>query len=406
MNPIDFWSIQTNPETGAKFEKVLENLKVSHNGNCNVERLISGEYGQEMIRNLLVRFEFEENPMGESVQSYYHSLGLKKEMYESDDYYTRWVLLTPLSMYESPHKGKKYPLIFMNHGGGNSIEADEFSTGLHEIAGKEDFMVAYLQNTNWQNTNRVLDIIADKYPLDSERVYLTGYSQGGYQVTSTYFRIPGRFAAVAPCGNDIYRDYDNFNVPYTEEETENLRQTFLPFMQVNGVYEASCFVPINDWQPRKNWGYNVSGETYLDPRRNDLNDPTRIIGGVRPFSNMPVPPEGTDKHQWMISRLNKRMHILGCENRDPDTCIAYLYTPEDDLHHTLGFYGDKEDISVHFGVKYYFSDIWNKEGIHAFRYVAVENAPHTPPVLMGQLVWDFFKKFRRDHLTGQIVEEE
>lgn len=108
----------------------------------------------------------------------------------------------------------------------------------------------------------------------------------------------------------------------------------------------------------------------------------------------------------MIGRLNKRMDTLNCEPRDSKTCISYLNTPEDELHHVLGFYGDKEEIIWHYGYKYYTLNIWNREHINAFRYVAVENNPHWPPVLMAELLWDFFKQFRRDGKTGKIVEEE
>lgn len=406
MSRLDYWSEETNPETGKKFEAFLRYLRTAHNGNADIDALIDSPYGEELAKNLQTRFTYEGNSMGEAALEYYRSIGLKKEMFENEDYYTRWVLLTPLEMYTKKGKNKKYPLVFYNHGGSNAIETDEFSMGLQQIAGKEKFMVAYLQNTNWQNTDRVFGIIAEKYPLDKERVYMFGYSQGGYQTTSTYFRIPEKFAAVAPCGNDIYRTYDNFNVPYTEEETARLKEVFIPFMQVVGACEASSFAPVNDWKPRKDWGIEVSGETFVDSRRDDSRDPTRIHGGRRRFSDMPVPPDGEDKHEWMIKRLNMRMDTLGCEPRDAEKCISYLNTPEDELHHVVGFYGDKEEIAEYFGYKHYIVDIWNKDKINAFRYVVVENSPHWPPVMMARLVWDFFKQFRRDSLTGKIVADE
>ncbi|TBL76324.1 hypothetical protein [Paenibacillus thalictri] len=403
MQKTDYWSTKTNPDTGEKFESELSYLRVAHNGYADIDAFIDSEYGEAYAKLLELRFKYEEAPMGEAVLAYYRSLGLKKEMFEDEDYYTRWALITPLEMDEEGKAGKKYPLVFVNHGGFNSIEQEEFGCGMPHVAAKEKIMVAYLQNTNWENTERVLNIIAGKYPLDTERVYMTGYSQGGYQVTSSYFRIPERFAAVAPCGNDIYRDYDNFNVPFTKEETEHLKETFVPFMQIVGTCEASSFAPVNDWQPRKNWGKERDAEPYTDPRRDDMRDPTRVIGGKRRFSDMPEPPEGVDKHEWMIDRLNKRMYTLGCEPRDAKTCISYLNTPEDELHHVLGFYGDAESIHLYHGYKHYTLDIWNKAGVHAFRYVAVENAPHCWPVMTGQLVWDFFKQFRRDRETGNIV---
>jgi hypothetical protein len=399
----DYWSKKTNRETGEKFESFLSYLRVAHNGKADIDALINSEYGNEMAKYLHLRFMYEDNACGLAALDYYRSLGLKKELFDDEDYYTRWALFTPLDMREN--RSKKYPIVFYHHGGGNAIEAEEFSLGLNQIAGKEKFMVCFLQNTNRENFERVLAVIAGKYPLDTERVYLSGYSQGGYQVTSTYFRIPEKITAAAPCGNDIYRTWDNFNVPYTEEETVRLRETFVPFMQVVGACEASGFAPVNDWHPRKDWGKAEIAETYCDPRRDDSRDPTRNHKGPRRFSNMPVPPEGEDKHEWMIKRLNMRLNTLGCEPRDAEKCISYLYRPEDEFHHAAGFYGDKEEIIRYYGYKHYIINIWNKDGINAFRYVVVENHPHWPPLMMARLMWDFFKQFKRDSLTGKIVEE-
>lgn len=401
MNHLDYWSHETNPETGLKFEAFRGYLDTAHNGYCNVDALISSEYGRKLTELLQLRFTYEEDPVGEACLEYYRSIGLKKEMREDEDYYTRWAVFSPL---EAGSKKVKYPVVFVNHGGSNPIETDEFSFNIMEAAGRDKFIVVYLQNTNWENLDRVLSIVLEEYTADSERIYMTGYSQGGYQVTSTYFRIPERFAAAAPCGNDIYRTWDNFNVPYTETETRHLTETFLPIMQVNGQYEASSFAPVNDWYPRKDWGPQVPrGKEYVPPRRDDRRDPTRIVGGRRAFSDMPVPPEGKDKHLWMMERLNMRMATLGCAPRDAGKCISYLDTPEDELHHVIGFYGDEEHIEKLFGYKHYMLDIHNKDGIDAFRYVVVENCPHWPLVTQGELTWAFMKNFKRDGRTGRIV---
>jgi hypothetical protein len=417
MDHQDYWSKTTNWETGEKFESFLNYLRIAHNGNADIDAFIGSEYGNEMARCLEIRFTYEDDACGAAARDYYRSLGLKKEIFEDEDYYTRWVLFTPLEMWDDGSCNtdgvgklkscfnKKYPVVFYHHGGGNAIETEEFSLGLNQIAGREKIMVCFLQNTNWENLERVLAVIAAKYPLDMGRVYLSGYSQGGYQVTSAYFRIPEKITAAAPCGNDIYRIWDNFNIPYTVEETKRLKETLVPFMQVVGACEASGFAPVNDWHPRKDWGKVEIAETYGDPRRDDSRDPTRNHKGPRRFSNMPVPPEGEDKHEWMIKRLNMRLDTLGCEPRDMAKCISYLKKPEDELHHVTGFYGDKEEIIRYFGYRHYIINIWNKDGVNAFRYVVVENHPHWPPLMMARLMWDFFKQFRRDSLTGKIVEE-
>lgn len=399
MQGREYWSKATNPETGEKFEEFLEYIKTAHNGNMDVESFVASEYGEAFAEIAHLRFQMEEDSCGEAAHAWYSENGLTMTMHEDEDYYTRWMMLFPKNVVP----GKLYPLVIANHGGSNSIETDEFSMGFPFIAGKEGFAVLYAQNTNVDKIEHYLSEAMRLYPIDPERVYMTGYSQGGYQVTSTIFRMPERFAAIGPCGNDIFREWDNFNVPYTAEEFEALKKAMVPVIQVVGACEASNFVPVNDWAPRKNWGRNVRGILYDDPRRNDDVDPTRIKGGTRPFSNQPVPPEGEDKHEWIIGRLNRRMDSLNCEARDAKTCIGYLETPEDELHHVLGFYGDREEIATYYGYKHYILDIDNKEGMHAFRFVAVENSAHWPMVMMGKLVWDFFKQYRRDAASGKVV---
>jgi pimeloyl-ACP methyl ester carboxylesterase len=417
MKKMAYWSKKTNPDTGAKFEAFYTYLKVAHNGGMDLDRFIQGAYGEEFARRLEIRFKLEDNAMGKEAMEYFNSLNLQKRLFDGNDYYERWSLFTPLNM----KSGKKYPLVFSHHGGGSSIETDEFSSGYIRFAGKEGFMVAFLQNTNRENVNRVLDFIGENYPLDTGRIYISGFSQGGYQTHSAYFRNPEKFAAVAPCGNDIYRPWDNFDTPYTEAEEENLRRVLVPFFQMTGSVEASSFIPLTDWKPRKDWNDVGNPETFIDPRKNDDLDPTRMHDpsrGYRDPSRLrlkqghswsqctpPSPPPGMDIHHWMMGRINRRMYLLGCERRDEERCLSYADTPEDALHHTIGIYGDKELTVSHFGAKHYSVDIWNKDGLNAFRYVTAENCPHWPYLMMGELAWNFFKQFRRDSKSGKIIED-
>jgi hypothetical protein len=252
-------------------------------------------------------------------------------------------------------------------------------------------------------------------------VYISGFSQGGYQTHSAYFRIPQKITAVAPCGNDIYRAWDNFDIPYTQQEHDRLREVLVPFFQMTGCVEASSFVPLTDWRPRKQWAEIGRSDTHIDPRANDDLDPTRMHGAgvgyrdpVRQRTQPgvkwgqctpPTPPEGMDKHEWMMSRINTRMGLLGCEPRNPRACLAYASTPEDELHHVIGIYGDREKINTYFGYKHYTLDIFDRNGLNTFRYITVENCPHWPYLMMGELAWQFFSQFRRDTTTGKIVAD-
>ena len=98
MNRKDYWSPETNPETGEKFARVLEYFHTAHNGNADIDSMIDSPYGEECARRMQLRFKYEHDAMGEAAMEYYRACGLKKEMYDGDDYYARWVILTPLEM--------------------------------------------------------------------------------------------------------------------------------------------------------------------------------------------------------------------------------------------------------------------------------------------------------------------
>lgn len=400
------WADESDPSLRAKFAAQLDELRLAHNGGADIDRLVDSEYGAVLTERLRLTFRFEEDPTGPAVEEYYRSLGLRRQMFQNDDYYTRWLLVTPSELETEAAKGTRYPVLFVNHGGFQSISTDEFVGGFHEVAARERIILVMLQDTNWQNTARVLDRLVELLPVDTERVYLAGESQGGYQVTSTFFRMPERITAVVTCGNDIWRDWDNVNEPFTDEEQRRVHDAVVPFMQINGQFEASSFAPVNDWAPRKDWGRPRALEGYHDPRRDDERDPTRNVRGPRRFSNQPEPPESVDRHRWAIERLNRRMASLSCVPRDVATCLAYVEAPDTELHAVLGFAGDRERTELIHGAKHWIADVDDTDGRNVFRYVVVENAPHAWPLAAGSLGWDFLKNFRRDSSTGQVVIDD
>lgn len=401
----ELWSAQTNPRNGAKYAAHLDLLRISHNGGADIDALIESPYGAAYAKALEPTFAFEEDPTGAAVTDYYRSLGLRRQMFENHDYYTRWLLITPEEADTAAARGETFPLLFMHHGGFCSISDEEFLCGLPAVAAEERIMVAVLQNTNVDNVERVLDRLIELYPVDTERVYIIGESQGAVQARSAAYRMPDRLAGIVTCGHEIYIDWDNFNTPFTAAETDALTSAFVPFMQINGQFEASSPAPVNDWHLRKNWGRSAMPRPFVDPRRDDLRDPTRVTTGMGRFSDKPQPPAGDDKHQWILGQLNKLMAVQSCEPRDPARCITYLHDADSELHAVLGFYGDRERVEWHEGYRHYTADIDRPDGKLAVRYVVIENAPHCWPVTAGRLGWEFLRRFRRDTETGIIVDE-
>lgn len=401
---MNYWSKKTNPVSGAYIEEILKYLRWANNDTGDMDAFTASPYGEQFAIRLDRECRYGQNPMGPETKAFYEGLGLKRMLYDDEKFYTRWVLLAPLEMDTQTGMGRRYPLVIVNRAGNDPVERVEFSTGFNEIAGREGFMVLYPQNTDPVFVEKLLDRVITDFPVDSERVYVTGYSSGGQQTTAAAFTFPEKLAAHAPCGNDIYRNMNLAFHIYTKEEEDRLKKARLPFMQTVGCCEHSNIVPLNEWKPKLfKGGCRMFLDLPADPRASLEKDPTDVTGGR--FA-APRPPECADTRVWMVEQLNRRLELLGCEPRRIEQCLSYADTPEDELHHVLGFYGDREQIRTYYGYKHYMIDILSRENVPMFRYVAVENSPHSPGVMMGELVWEFFRKFRRDRKTGQIVVEE
>lgn len=107
---------------------------------------------------------------------------------------------------------KKYPLAIYLHGGsqkGNDLNKLKIY-GLPYLVEKGqdfDFIIASPQcpdNKYWSTENWFESLYAElssKYRIDTDRIYLTGISMGGYGTFITALDFPDKFAAIVPfCG--------------------------------------------------------------------------------------------------------------------------------------------------------------------------------------------------------------
>jgi len=118
---------------------------------------------------------------------------------------------------------KKYPLVFVFHGGLGNPELMDKQTGFSDKSDKEGFIVVYPYGTGsfdkklltwntWdccgyadkKNINdidfiiEVYNEIVSKYNVDEKRIYATGMSNGGMMCYLLACEVPEKFAAFAP----------------------------------------------------------------------------------------------------------------------------------------------------------------------------------------------------------------
>ena len=399
MEPKDYWSRKTNPETGGKFEHFKKYMECTQNGKADIDALLATEYGCEMTRMLELRFRFEEQPpMCPAVLDYYGKIGISKQMFGMDDFFKRWALFSPIKL----NSKKRYPLLIWNHGGKETIEEEEYVTHLIPNAAKEEYIVIMAQDTSWENIVDIIGQAGDIMPIDLERVYIGGFSQGGRLAGAAALNAPEKFAAVVLNGGPIFDTTDNHGKPFHLLQIQHMTEMMVPFLQIQNQCDVSNVVPLNVYRPRQDTPH-VDNRTYVNPEYSMEKDPTYLYSGTtRERIN---PPQQGDVRYWLMDLLNLRMATLHCDFRDPQTCIDYADAAEDEFHRTLGFYGDEERTELLYGVKHYMVDIFSREGLNTFRYIMVANTNHWPPVTLGELMWDFCRQFRRDAKTGAIVHD-
>ncbi len=111
--------------------------------------------------------------------------------------------------YEDSTAGKKWPLMLFLHGAGESGN-DLQKVKVHgppKLVATHDypFIMVSPQSAgrgwNPDTLNALLDDLVANYKVDTDRIYLTGLSMGGYGTWALAAAHPGRFAAIAPiCG--------------------------------------------------------------------------------------------------------------------------------------------------------------------------------------------------------------
>ncbi|MBL7077742.1 MAG: dienelactone hydrolase family protein [Kiritimatiellae bacterium] len=115
---------------------------------------------------------------------------------------------------------KKWPLMLFLHGAGergNNLKQLKKHGPPKIVTRKElPFIIASPQcpkNDWWSDPQRIeglntlIDDLIKRYPIDKQRIYLTGLSMGGYGTWHLAAAYPDKFAAIAPiCGGGNPKD--------------------------------------------------------------------------------------------------------------------------------------------------------------------------------------------------------
>jgi len=115
--------------------------------------------------------------------------------------------------------GVKYPLVVDLHGSGGHEVLDQLFNGEIGVVGldhvRDNTVLPFYRvyprlptngnnyATSWGGVadlvNKMIDDISATYSIDTNRIYLTGFSMGGYGTWDVAMKYPDKFAAIMPC---------------------------------------------------------------------------------------------------------------------------------------------------------------------------------------------------------------
>jgi len=152
-----------------------------------------------------------------------------------------------------------FPLVIYLHSYGWTAEMGMDYTMLNEVANACDFMVAYPSGDNHWNSgiadnasyptpdnddvgfiNALIDTLGSDYSIDPNRIYATGYSNGGFMAYKLACQLSNRIAAIASVGGVLSST--------TATNCNPLRT--MPVLHIHGVEDG--WVPIEGLRS-KNW---------------------------------------------------------------------------------------------------------------------------------------------------------
>ncbi len=105
-----------------------------------------------------------------------------------------------LAYYPKDAKGP-LPLVMVFHGGGDSAFHIAWVSGWWRVAMRNRFLLVCVENHLNSTATEMMELIAqlkEKYPIDSRRIYASGFSMGGCKTWDMFQEYPKAFAALAP----------------------------------------------------------------------------------------------------------------------------------------------------------------------------------------------------------------
>lgn len=286
-----------------------------------------------------------------------------------------WTSFVPVSAFDPANKDRKYPVVFALHGACNNIFLVE-GWGFVQEAAKREWIVIIPSLELDTFLLEILEKAKQLYPVDESRVYVSGFSYGGWASNRLGNEHPEIFAAVAPCGtamdNGFIEGFDDDREPlppFDGTPRALAKKIRMPILNVYGECDGNRF-PV----------YNFSGKAF---GLSHMETPADIVEGINCWARVNDAPEirvedvMALKDRTDVSRAEKEVGLPAV----PDCRRTYVAD----------------------GVTYHRIDLKSRDGIVRVSLLAEMNIPHWPTPEMARQIFAFFAHFRRDPQTGESI---
>ena len=328
----------------------------------------------------VMRFMNDEG--GTEAREYWRERGLIKELHGDGTQPSKWASYIPVSAETEP--GRKYPLMFVMHGSNNPILLAE-SYGYANIAAREELILIIPEDESAENVDKLLDYAFANYPVDRRRVYMVGYSLGGFMSLRHAMRWPERFAAVGSGGmlfangHAIAAEQGGKIWPgeeLTPEMVQRASNFGIPACVCMGEDEILGLIPVTRDEP-------------VDKR---------INADAKPQERIDL--SSANK----IRSINNLRIANGCAPVSVNEVLEAAEHTDDVVTRKLGFPFEHTEIITREHRAHYVGDSIDGSGRYRVRIIGLEHSPHWPSQALCELTWEFISRFGLDPETGVSYE--
>ena len=387
----------------------LEMMKLMSSPEMDVEVFGRSDTYRIMCENkAALQYGFE-NEGSKEVIAYWEARGLRKELHGVDPEkpWTKWASYLPMSYVHGENPEKTYPLLFVLHGAGNPIFLAE-SYGYTNIAAREELIVIIPEDETPASIEKLMAFAFDNYPVDRTRVYMVGYSLGGFMTSRHALRWPERFAAVGVGGmifaNGESDAHEQAGLLWPGENTtvemaKRAAQFSIPVCNCMGEYEVLGLIPVTRDEPKNEWtgqpdekNEDASAEDSRDARQDDAKD-------ADPAKKPPkrIDLSGTNK----IRSINNWRIANGCTEIPEEEVRRAAAETADIVVEKIGFPFERTSVEVRENRSHYIGDCVSADGEVRARFIGLAKSPHWPSQALCDLVWEFISQFKLDPVTGK-----